>query len=242
MNKDSPPWSRVLMVSAEAAPFAKVGGLGDVIGSLPAALRQHDIDMRVVMPAYGFLDRELLGIAPAFQFTAQDRHGPMEVEVFRAETDGIVFYFLAVWPFFGSDDTVYTVREWDMPRFIVFNLLIIQLLDEIAERENWRAGWIHAHDWHMALLPFLVSEKRQLAEWRALGSALSIHNIDYQGELAGGWYWDRGLQARHSPLLAARDLADNQLAIGIAYADFVTSVSPTYSLENPTPALWQRAG
>ena len=228
--------TRVLIASAEAAPFAKVGGLGDVIGSLPAALQEIAIDARVVLPAYGFIDKGQYSIERAFHFTAQDRHGPMEVEVFRTETRGIIFYFVAVWPFFGSDDSVYTVREWDIPRFVIFNRVVMHLLDELAEREGWRANILHAHDWHMALLPFLISLQRQFPRWRGLRSALSIHNIEYQGDGVGGWYWDRGLHPRHSPLLTERALVDNQLAIGIAYADFITTVSPTYSREIQHPS------
>lgn len=225
------------MASAEAVPYAKVGGLGDVVGSLPAALHENSIDVRVVIPAYGFINKQKHEITSAFRFVVQDRHGPMDVEVFRAEWQGTVIYLLSVWPFFGSEDTVYTVHEWDIPRFIVFNCLVVQLLDELVEREGWQADIIHVHDWHMALIPFFVFEWRQIPRWRNLRSVITIHNIEYQGNDAGGWYWDRGLPYRESSLLGDRNLTNNQLAIGIAYADFITTVSPTYSREIQHPAF-----
>ena len=225
----------VLMASAEAAPFAKVGGLGDVLGSLPSALALHSIDVRVVLPAYGTIDPHRYEIEHQFSFAAEDRHGPMDVEVYRTMRNEIIFYFLSVWPFIGNEDSVYSVRDWDIPRFIIFNNAVKHLLEELHLRENWQVEWVHAHDWHMALLPFLVDQMRKQSKWTKLKSALSIHNIGYQGDNAGGWYWDRGIPERESDLLRDSHLSENQLAIGIAYADFITSVSPTYSREIQHP-------
>ncbi len=226
----------VLMVSAEAAPFAKVGGLADVLGSLPAALTQHSMDVRVVLPAYGTIDRRRFEIQHQFSFVTVDRHGPMEVEVYRSAWNGIIYYFLSTWPFFGSEDSVYTVRDWDIPRFITFNQAVKHFLELLRTQEKWQVDWLHAHDWHMALLPFMVDQLRQNSDWAKLKCALSIHNIGYQGNDAGGWYWDRGIPERQSHLLRDSPLSDNQLAIGIAYADFIHSVSPTYSREIQHPA------
>ena len=225
----------VLMASAEAAPFAKVGGLGDVMGSLPSSLLEQSVDVRVVLPAYGLIDRKQFGIEHQFSFIVNDRHGPMDVTVFQTEWKGIIYYFLSIWPFFGSEETVYTVRDWDIPRFIVFNRAAIQLIDQLLTKDRWGVDFIHAHDWHMALIPFYVNHLRRTLEWKTLKSAISIHNIDYQGSDAGGWYWDRGVPERQSILLHEHQLFDNQLAIGIAYADFITSVSPTYSREIQHP-------
>ena len=225
----------VLMASAEAAPFAKVGGLGDVMGSLPPSLLEQSVDVRVVLPAYGLIDKKQFGIEHQFSFVVEDRHGPMDVVVFQTEWKEIIYYFLSIWPFFGSEETVYTVSDWDIPRFIVFNCALIQLIEQLTTKEKWEVDFVHAHDWHMALIPFYVTHLRKTRKWNALKSAISIHNIDYQGNDAGGWYWDRGVPKRQSHLLREHQLLDNQLAIGIAYADFITSVSPTYSREIQHP-------
>ena len=87
----------------------------------------------------------------------------------------------------------------------------------------------------MALLPFFVSQRRKSRNWKTIKSAISIHNIEYQGNNAGGWYWDRGVPERQSQQLHEHQLQDNQLAIGIAAADFITTVSPTYSREIQHP-------
>ena len=222
------------MASAEAAPYAKVGGLGDVLASLPRALREFQVDVRLVIPAYGFIDRDHYGLESCFQFNVEDRRGVMDVEVFRHVNQGVIHYFLATWPFFGSDDSVYSVRDWDIPRFIIFNHIVMSFLDELVFHEDWRADVLHVHDWHMALSPFLVQNKRRVSEWNNLRSVLSIHNLDYQGADAGGWYWDRGIPARQTAMFTEPQQENNQLAIGIAYADFITTVSTTYAKDIQT--------
>src|SRR5690349_15528642 len=98
----------VLFVGTEAAPFAKVGGMADVMGSLPAALRKLDVDARVLIPHYGFIDDSKFNITEIFHFDFPRSTGVTDVHVFKTVQDGVPVYFVKGWPFFGQESGVYT--------------------------------------------------------------------------------------------------------------------------------------
>ena len=110
----------VLFVSAEVDPFAKVGGLADVVGSLPKALRSQGIDARVLMPYYAFIDSNRYNINYLFSFQFERRDGTEFVEIYGTEHNGVPIYFLRAQPWFGQERTVYSNWDGDVPRFIFF--------------------------------------------------------------------------------------------------------------------------
>ena len=225
---------RVLLASAEAAPFAKVGGLADVVGSLPAALRGQDLDARVVIPGYGFIDHSESGIEPLLSFDFHHRLGTNEVRLFHCQYDGIPFYLLQSPPYFGLEGDVYSHWDWDMERFIYLNQALMAALSHLRERDGWFPDILHVNDWHTSLLPFLAREHGD-ERWRELATVLSIHNIAYQGKDAGGFMWQAGIHGRHHKDLIQLGLTDNLLGIGIAYSDMVSTVSPRYAVEIQYP-------
>jgi starch synthase len=227
----------VLFVSAEAAPFAKVGGLADVAGSLPKALRQIGVDVRVMMPLYGFLDVQRYDIQPLFSFELHRATGMTTIEVLRADYDTVPVYFIRAWPFFGEETVVYGDWEVDCPRFIFFNQAAVALADELRRREDWFPDVFHVNDWHTGLIPFLLETKRGEPGWETVGSMLSIHNMAYQGDNVGGWFWEQQIPAREHPELTSRNLTNNMLAIAIAHSDIVSTVSPRYSIEIQYPYM-----
>ncbi len=221
---------RVLLASAEAVPFAKVGGLADVLGSLPAALRQAGVDARVIIPGYGFIDHLEYQIEPLLSFDFQHRMGSSEVRLFHCQHAGIPYYLLQSPPYFGLEGDVYSQWDWDMERFIYLNQALMAALSHLDERLGWAADVLHVNDWHTSLLPFLLREHGG-DRWRQLATALSIHNIAYQGKEAGGFLWQAGIHGRHQPDLVQLGLSDNLLGIGIAYSDMLSTVSPRYAIE-----------
>jgi starch synthase len=234
---------RVLFVSAEVAPFAKVGGLADVVGSLPAALRQSGIDARVIMPGYGQIPHDKYHISRLFSFSFPHRNGVSQVDVYTCVYQGVPIYFVQAAPYIGQERTVYTDWNWDVPRFIFFNQVAMATAWQLQERIGWLPDVFHAHDWHTGLLPFLVADSRWKEEWRHTASVMTIHNIAYQGNNTSGYLWGAGIMARNHHLLRQFSLQDNLLGIGSAYCDIVTTVSPTYADEIQYPyAGYELAG
>jgi starch synthase len=223
----------ILFTSAEAAPFAKVGGLGDVVaaGSLPTALRKLGIDARVILPMYGTIPRSKFNIKPTFSFQLPRTVGTAFIQVHQTVWHDVPFYFIESWPFFGVERSVYSTWENDVPRFIFFNQAAMATAWQLKQRENWFPDIFHVNDWHTGLIPFFLKESTDEPEWANIRSIMTIHNLAYQGDAAGGWLWELGIPGREHPELQRLGLSDNLLAIGTAYADFVTTVSPRHADE-----------
>jgi starch synthase len=225
----------ILFASAEAVPFAKAGGLADVVGSLPKYLRRQGIDARVIMPMYGFIDRAAYSISHAFSFRYQRKQGTADIHVSLTFHDGVPYYFVSTHPFFGDGGHLYTDWQWDVQRFIHFSELVQavawQLRYGLDGLPPWFPDVLHVHDWHTALTPFLLANSRAAWEWNGVGSVLTIHNMGYQGPGAGGFLYQAGVPMRTHADLLYQGLSDNLLGIGLAYADVVTAVSPRYATE-----------
>ncbi len=227
---------KVLFISSEMAPFAKTGGLGDVVGELPRALRSKGVDARVLMPLYGKIKGQYSDrIRPLFTYHFTRRLGTADVQIYTTEQDGVPVYLMESWPFFSSGDYIYTDQDWDRQRFIFFAQAALAAAWEMGQGHHGDDPWfpdvLHTHDWHTALIPFLLSEARWQQEWENMASVLTIHNMGYQGWDAGGFLWMAGVPGRHDPNLIYQEKDDNLLGIGIAYADKLNTVSPRHAIE-----------
>lgn len=221
----------VLFVAAEAAPFAKTGGLADVVGSLPKVLRQQGVDARVMIPQYGIIDWEKYNIQHLFTFQLARQTGTADVQLAYTEYDGVPCYFLGGWPYFAGGDYLYTTVDWDIPRFIFYSQAAMGAAWELGNRMDWFPDVFHVHDWHAGLIPFLIHESRYHERWKRTGSMMTIHNLGYQGWEAGEYLREAGVPDRQHPDLVYQDKTDNLFAIGLAYADEITTVSPRYAEE-----------
>ena len=222
---------KVLLASSEAVPFAKVGGLADVVGSLPAALREQGIEARVIIPGYGFIDHLEYKIKQLLSFEFYHRQGMNEVTLYTCEYDSIPFYLLQSPPYFGLEGEVYTDWNWDMERFVYLNQALMAALLQLKKHVSWFPDVLHVNDWHTSLLPFLIRAQNDSQPWSSLATVISIHNIAYQGNHAGGFLFQAGIDGRQQADLVYYDLTDNMLGIGIAYSDKISTVSPRYAEE-----------
>ena len=222
---------KVLLASSEAVPFAKVGGLADVVGSLPAALREQGIEARVIIPGYGFIDHLEYKIKQLLSFEFYHRLGMSEVTLYTCEYDSIPFYLLQSPPYFGLEGEVYTDWNWDMERFVYLNQALMAALLQLEKHVSWFPDVLHVNDWHTSLLPFLIRAQNDRQPWSSLATVISIHNIAYQGNHAGGFLFQAGIDGRQQADLVYYDLTDNMLGIGIAYSDKISTVSPRYAEE-----------
>lgn len=225
----------VFFVSAEVVPFAKVGGLADVAGSLPAALREAGVDARVIMPGYGFIEHYKYNINRLFSFQFEYRNGVIEIDVYSCVHDGVPVYFIQANPYIGQETQVYNGWDWDVPRFIFFNQVVMAVAWQLSERLGWFPDVINVNDWHTSLIPLLLAQSHWKREWTHVASVVSIHNIAYQGNGVGGYMWYMGIGARDHHLLQRYNQLENMLGIGIAYADVVNTVSPRYAIEIQHP-------
>jgi starch synthase len=217
---------RVLFVAAEAAPLVKIGGLADVIGSLPKALNKLGHDVRVIMPRYGIIDADKFPVAPVIDNLSVreiETTTPVSLKVTELG-DGVKVYLVDSDEFYNSTE-VYGKDE--LRHFFLFCRAVLEILPKL----DWRPEIIHCHDWHTALVPLWLKKNDY-----AYSSIFTIHNLAYQGFLDGGFLIDSGLEKDWQLRPAgAPEPPLNFMSRGILWADMVTTVSETYAKEILTP-------
>ena len=218
---------KVCFIAAEAAPFVKVGGLGDVIGSLPKSLRELGVDARVILPLYSSIDRERFGLKyKAYQFVDLGwRHS--YCGIFETEVDGVPCYFVDNEQYFNRD-SIYGQAD-DGERFAFFSKAALEILPAL----DFKPDVVNVNDWHTALSVIYldVLKSREAEFYKDMKSVLSIHNIEFQGRFnpyeMGNLF---GLENKYfDALIYNGDV--NLLKGAIQLADRVNTVSETYARE-----------
>ncbi len=228
---------RVLIVAAEAAPFAKAGGLADVIGALPRALSRLGVDARVIVPRYGSL-------APPELLRRKTELGkiPLEVYPFRAgllesELPGssVPIYFVDNSDFFGRDGIYNDPATGEgfpdnFQRFLFFMKAVLVA----CQRIGWIPQVIHCNDSQTALIPaYLKLRHSGDTPLAHTASVFTIHNLGYQGVVGMDMFkltdLPRHLAYPTGPFEFAGSF--NLMKAGIVFADMLNTVSPTYALE-----------
>lgn len=230
---------KILMVTAEAVPFAKTGGLADAVSALAIVLNKLGHDVRIVMPRYYKIDRS----------TLEPLEGPMGVpagyieawtEVYQGTmpgTEGLPVYFIDHEQSFGRDGVYGTSADPDFHdnpyRFSVLCHGAFQLCRKI----DWYPDIIHAHDWSAALAPVLLRFIQRNNGFQKTASVFTIHNLGYQGVYGKYNYPATGLDWNFFYAAGFEDWDRiNFLKAGLTSADMLTTVSPTYAKEIQTPS------
>ncbi|HTY77103.1 MAG TPA: glycogen synthase GlgA [Candidatus Bathyarchaeia archaeon] len=236
------PRLRILVAASEAAPLAKTGGLGDVMGALPRALRGLGHDVRIFMPRHRGVEAhasEIRTIVPRLAVPLGDRM--VEGALQEAETPaGVPVYFLAQDQYFDRDGLYGTADGdyWDnCERFVFFCRGALESLIELAD--GWRPQVIHCNDWQTGLIPvYLKTLYRDHPVLGTLASVLTIHNLAYQGVF---WHYDMAMTGLGWDLFTPAGLEFygkiNLLKGGLVFSDLLTTVSRTYAEEIRTPEL-----
>lgn len=206
---------KIVFCAAEAMPFAKVGGLGDVVGSLPKALADLGHDVCVVLPRYGMIDRDeymMTDTGIRFPVVLHGSAYPVSILEGTLPNSTVPVYFVEQHTLFGQYPTVYLSGQPELEnlRYTAFCLAAFEWMKAVGDPVDI----LHIHDWHTAKMAGLL--KRRFSELDCLkktGCVLTLHNLAYQG------IWN-GI---------------NPLADGMEQCDAIVAVSPTYAQEIQTP-------
>ena len=226
---------KVLFLAAEADPLVKVGGLGDVAGSLPRALNHlpHEIikdckvEVRLVLPFHSAIRKKITNPTHLFGFNINSRHGPLTAQAFQIEVNGLLTYLIAGAPIM-EDSPVYSPdASIDGPKYLFFSLAAL----ELAKKLDWQPDILHANDWHTAMAVYAMNfQKKSAAFFQNTHSVLTVHNLPFMGNGTEAAFDEFELPASLYPRLPwwARKIP---LPLGLQTADRIVAVSPTYANE-----------
>ncbi len=224
---------KILYIGSECMPFGATGGLGDVMGSLPAALKASDpdnYDVRVVMPLYDAVGsewREQMKNEAVFTLWLSWRE--QYCGVFSLVKDGVTYYFIDN-EYYFKRGALYGQLD-DAERFAFFSLAALEMFPHIG----FYPDIIHANDWQSALsVVFLNTRFRNIWGYTYIKSVFTIHNIEYQGQYSMDILDDLlGIHTDYTSLMEWRGCL-NLMKAAIECADKVTTVSPRYAEEIQT--------
>jgi len=221
----------VLFVAAEVAPYVKTGGLADVAGALPAALRAAGHDVRVIMPRYRVLrDQQIPMIGPIGASFLPVGVRAEEQRIWRA-TDDESLYFLDI-PAAFERAAIYGEPD-DARRFILFARGVMDAMQHLREVDGWQPEVVHGHDWHAALVINYLKSYYAYT-FGHIATVFTIHNLAYQGQVHPDMAQLAGLHEGglvENGMGAGIANSFNFMARGILFADVVSTVSPTYARE-----------
>lgn len=231
---------KILLLAAEVVPFAKTGGLADVAGSLPKAIRALGHDIRVAMPRYGRISPHrfnLMRVLDPFPVPMDDRSE--QAELMQTSLDGDVPVYMIENARYFDRDGIYMYPD-DAERFIFFCRGML----EAVKRLDWQPDIVHCHDWHTALIPnWIKTIYAHDPFFENVASVYTIHNLAYQGifgyrvlEVAG---IDEYGFVVHPDTVDLNEVVDF-MGRGIFFSDVINAVSETYSREILTPEYGEK--
>ena len=226
---------KVLYVTSEMVPLAATGGLGDVAGSLPEALRSRDLDLRVIMPLYKTI-KEAHASELHFLRWSIIRLGwrTMYSGLFSMEVKGVPVYLIDNDFYFGHDK-LYIDYSFDIERFSFFQRAVLEAL---GDPMGFEPDLLHLNDWQTGMIPLLLeSHYARQGHHQNVRSLITIHNLKHQG-IHGREAVQDLLDLPDDYMTESRLLQNgvpNFLKAGLVYSNRITTVSPTYAKEIMTP-------
>lgn len=228
---------KVLLVSAEAAPLSKTGGLADVVGALPKALATLDVDARVITPYHRVVKEKYADkvelISNFHVYVGWRRHA---VLLYSLNLDGVTYYLVGNDFYFG--DKIYMGKEFEGEQYAFFCIAVLETLFHI----DFMPDVLHCNDWHSGMIPMLIKTKYRDSELKNIKTLVSIHNLAYQGkftfELFRDWFGveDKYFTHEYIELYGYASF----IKAGCIFADKLSTVSPNYADEICTPLCGEK--
>ncbi|HEX6715683.1 MAG TPA: glycogen synthase [Pyrinomonadaceae bacterium] len=221
---------RVAILTSEAVPFAKTGGLADVSGALPQALKSLDVDAKLILPLYDQVDRTLLNGGSVENVSVEWRGKIHQVCFWYSDATGTPAYLLEA-PEFFARSSIYGDND-DHIRFAFFSRAALALLKHLS----FVPDVVHGNDWPCGFAMAELRARRRYEEFfRNTRSLFSLHNVGYQGLFDAGDLWWLGFGDPPERDDFMLDRHASALKAGIIAADALSTVSPRYAREIQTP-------
>lgn len=229
---------KVLFVASEAAPFAKTGGLGDVVGSLPKALKNQGIDIRVILPKYSSIPQEYVKqMTQIASLTVPVGWRRQYCGLYELKHQGVTWYFTDN-EYYFKRDSLYGYYD-EAERFAYFNRAVLKALPQLG----FIPDIVHCHDWQTGPLPVMLKQQYLARnEYSHIKTVFTVHNLMYQGIFPGDILGDLlGLPASVFTEAGLEFYGQvNFLKGGLAYSDLITTVSQSYVQEIQQPYFGEK--
>lgn len=217
---------RVAVLSAEAVPYSKTGGLGDVAGALPKALRQVGVDAFLITPLYRQTKENLLWRLVMDDLWFDWRGRSTRAQVYYSEENGSPTFLIHA-PEMFFRDSIYGFRE-DYERFAFFNRAALALI----RRFGTAPDIVHLNDWHCGFAAVEIAHQRYWdSYWRNTRTVFSIHNLAYQGAFGMEELWKLGFGSDYERNAFSFNGAASAMKAGLAVSDMLSTVSRRYGYE-----------
>ncbi|MCL2767494.1 MAG: glycogen synthase [Synergistaceae bacterium] len=235
---------KILYVSSEIAPFSKIGGLGDVVGSLPAAICKAGADVRVLTPAYGAANGKggVLDTVRSLKNSLRKVTLPVVVAlggipvyctIYETEIDGVITWFIECPDFFSETIYPFSVDSYSIRPFILLSLAALELYRAV----KWVPDVFHCHDWPTAILPIALEWHNHYSQlYNHSKSVFTIHNLAHQGVFKPeDFFYQTGIDKNcFNPNGIEFYNSINLLKGAIIACKSITTVSPNYASEIQT--------
>lgn len=229
----------VAFVASECTPYIKVGGLADVVGSLPQALTSEHVHCSVFVPLYRQV-MEKYGHTLLFkgEYSVDINYHNVPVKIMTCDKDGVTYFFIQNANYYERDGGIYGFMD-DGERFAYFQKAVLEFFKHF---EYW-PDILHCHDWHTGMLPCMLKENYWYDDrYNRIKTVYTIHNLAYQGNF-GTEMLDSCLGLSYQLYENGNVRFDNGISFmksGILYADKITTVSPNYAHEILTSTYGER--